>query len=38
MISHSCNEKFYKISMNKSYDYDGMNPEQFMKIKFCDEN
>ena len=32
------NEKFYKISMNGSYGYDGMNTEKFVKIKFCDES
>ena len=31
-----CNEKFYKISMNGSYGYDGMNTENFSKIKICD--
>ena len=32
------NEKFYKISMNGSYGYDGMNTENFSKIKICDAN
>ena len=34
----SGNEKFYKISMNGSYGYEGMNTEKFIKIKFCDES
>ena len=32
------NEKFYKISMNGSYGYDGMNTEKFSKVKICDTN
>ena len=32
------NEKFYKISMNGSYGYDGMNSEKFCKVKICDTN
>ncbi len=32
------NEKFYKISMNGSYGYDGMNTEKFCKVKICDTN
>ena len=32
------NEKFYKISMNGSYGYDGMNSEKFSKVKICDAN
>ena len=32
------NEKFYKISMNDSYGYDGINTERFMKFEFCDVN
>ena len=32
------NEKFYKISMNGSYGYDGMNTEKYNKIKFCNKS
>ena len=31
-------EKFYKISMNGSYGYDGMNTEKYAKIKICDRD
>lgn len=31
-------EKFYKISMNGSYGYDGMNTEKFNKVKFCSKD
>ena len=31
-------EKFYKISMNGSYGYDGMNTEKFAKIKLCNSD
>lgn len=33
----SGNEKFYKISMNESYCYDGINIEKITKNMFCDE-
>lgn len=32
------NEKFYKISMNGSYGYDGMNTEKYSKVKICDKD
>ncbi len=32
------NEKFYKISMNGSYGYDGMNTEKYSKVKFCNKD
>ncbi|WP_295163659.1 hypothetical protein, partial [uncultured Brachyspira sp.] len=32
------NEKFYKISMNGSYGYDGINSENFSKIKICNKD
>lgn len=32
------NEKFFKISMNGSYGYDGMNAEKYSKIKICDSD
>ncbi len=35
MLAFNGNEKFYKISMNGSYGYDGMNTEKFSKIKIC---
>ena len=31
------NEKFYKICMNGSYGYDGLNAENHCKIKVCDD-
>ena len=34
----SGNEKFYKISMNGSYGYDGMNTEKYSKVKICDSD
>ena len=38
MSKKLANEKFYKISMNGSCGYDGMNTENFSKIKICDAN
>ena len=32
------NEKFFKISMNGSYGYDGMNSENFNKVRIVDKN
>lgn len=32
------NEKFFKISMNGSYGYDGLNSEHYNKIKIVDSN
>ena len=34
----SVNEKFYKISMNGSYSYDGMITEKYSKFKICDSD
>ena len=36
--AQGANEKFYKISMNGSYGYDGMNTEKYNKIKFCNKS
>ena len=32
------NEKFYKISMNGSYGYDGMNTEKYRNVKVCNKD
>lgn len=32
------NKKFYKISMNDSYSYDGMNTENFSRVRIFDKN
>lgn len=34
----TCHEKFYKISMNGSYRYDGMNTERYTKINIYDND
>ena len=37
-INSKSNQQFYKIMLNGSFGYDGINSERYMNLKICDEN
>ena len=37
-INSKQNQQFYKIMLNGSFGYDGINSERYMNLKICDEN